>query len=48
VAVSLQNPDRAVQRRHSGASEFAGPGIVYQDSVAIFGDGFSPRASFRL
>jgi hypothetical protein len=48
VAVFLQDGDGALEQRHSGAPEFTSPGIVYKDSVAILGDGVSPRASFKL
>jgi hypothetical protein len=48
VTVFLQYGDSAIEQRHSGAPEFTGPGIVYKDSVAILGDGVSPRASFKL
>jgi hypothetical protein len=48
VTVFLQYADGAIEQRHSGAPEFTGPGIVDKDSVAILGDGVSPRASFKL
>ncbi len=35
VAVLLQYRDRTVEEYGSRASEFAGPGVVYKDSVAI-------------
>jgi hypothetical protein len=48
VAVFLKNRDRAIEQRGPRTPEFSGPRIVYKDSVAMWRDGFSPRALFKL